>query len=609
MKQKIYLILIITLAYMHMSTFAFAQTPQTFPYQAVARDINGNLVSNQTISLRFSVIDGSMIGPYMLQETHTVTTNNLGLFTVNIGQGTINGGTFSSINWASGLKYLKVEMDIAGGTNFIEMGITQLLSVPYALHAGNIPSGTGNGNTMHWNGTSWLSDNTLYNDGTKVGIGAINNTAWKLHVSGKDSAMKISGTGPIQQYGQLNFGDANYVYLREDLDDKLTINANRISLQGGNIGINTLLPAARLQVESADVIFTAPASLPLNGANPSIEGVGNRMMWYADKAAFRVGASNATNWNKDSIGIYSFASGYYCQAKGSLSIAGGSNSYANGSSSIALGNNALAFAENAIAIGNSTRAYGYNSMAFGPGSEAFGNSSLALGYNSEANGDVAMVSGSYNKSNGFACTVIGIYNDTIVAPQSSPLSTTPLFIIGNGDFGNSIRKNAFVVRNNGRVGVGVNANTYQFEVATNSAAKPSSSSWTISSDARLKTLDGDYEKGLSEILKLNTIRYHYSENNARKLPTDEQSYGFIAQEVQKVFPECVKENEDGYLSLDMHPILVSYVNAFKELNTKFESQKIMVDQQAKDYEQLKNQNENMIKQLDELKQLIKNAKL
>jgi hypothetical protein len=60
------------------------------------------------------------------------------------------------------------------------------------------------------------------------------------------------------------------------------------------------------------------------------------------------------------------------------------------------------------------------------------------------------------------------------------------------------------------------------------------------------------------------VRYHYKEGNARKLPTTEVGYGFVAQELQAVFPEAVKQNEDGYLSIDMHPVLVSYVNAIQE---------------------------------------------
>ena len=150
--------------------------------------------------------------------------------------------------------------------------------------------------------------------------------------------------------------------------------------------------------------------------------------------------------------------------------------------------------------------------------------------------------------------------------------------------------------------LGVNAPLHQLELSTNSAAKPSSSTWTISSDARLKNIDGNYAKGLNDILKLNTIQYHYKEDNARRLPSNEQSYGFIAQEVQKVFPECVKENEDGYLSLDLHPILVSYINGFKELNEKNVKMQLELNetklQTQMQLNELKQQNDILSKRLN-----------
>lgn len=592
MKQKIYFTFIITLAYLHIITFAFAQAPQAIPYQAVARNTSGSILANQLISVRFGIIDSVFNGTILFKETHTITTNSLGLFTANIGQGAPLFGTFNTINWGTNAKFIQVEMDANGGNNYVLMGTTQLTSVPFALYANKSSD------------NEWIrTGNNISNKNTgNVGIGAANSSAWKFQVSGKDSAIKISGTGNYQQFGQMNFGDANYVYLREDIDDKLTINANRISLQGGDIGINTINPAARLHVENDDVVFTSPSGLPSNPDDPPIASNGNRMLWYAGKAAFRTGYQSTTSWHKDSIGQYSFATGYGSQAKGTASVAGGQYAIANGSSSIALGSYSIAKAENSIALGNYARALGYNSISIGAGSTANGTSSIAMGYVSDANGDGAMVSGYFNVSNGCFGTVIGNFNDSIVAPQISIVPTTPLFIIGNGDYGTNVRHNAFVVRQNGRVGVGVNANTYMFEVATNSAAKPSSSTWTISSDSRLKTIDGAYSKGLTDILKLNTIQYHYTKDNVRKLPSDEQSYGFIAQEVQKVFPECVKENEDGYLSLDIHPILVSYVNAFKELNAKSEERNVQ-------YNELKRQNESLQKQIDDLKFLINNSKL
>lgn len=67
-----------------------------------------------------------------------------------------------------------------------------------------------------------------------------------------------------------------------------------------------------------------------------------------------------------------------------------------------------------------------------------------------------------------------------------------------------------------------------------------SATCTISNDARFKTLDVNYTGGLADVLKLNTVLNHYNKGNARNLPTEEQGYGFVAQELQQVYPEAVK---------------------------------------------------------------------
>ena len=114
-----------------------AQAPQAISYQAVARDNTGNILANQNISLRFNIRDATATGTVVYRETQSTTTNSLGLFSVNIGQGTVVTGTFSSIDWGGGSKFIQVEMDAAGGTTFTDMGTQKMLSVPYALNAAN----------------------------------------------------------------------------------------------------------------------------------------------------------------------------------------------------------------------------------------------------------------------------------------------------------------------------------------------------------------------------------------------------------------------------------------------------------------------------------------
>lgn len=105
-------------------------------YQAVARNANGTVLGNQSLTVRFSVLGGSAAGPVQYQETHNATTNNLGLFTLQIGKGTPLTGTYSTVPWANANQYLKVEISI-NGSNFSELGTSQLMSVPYALFAAN----------------------------------------------------------------------------------------------------------------------------------------------------------------------------------------------------------------------------------------------------------------------------------------------------------------------------------------------------------------------------------------------------------------------------------------------------------------------------------------
>jgi uncharacterized protein (TIGR02145 family) len=120
-----------------------AQSPEKLSYQAVIRDAGNALVTNQTISMKISILQGVPNGPAVYEELHSKATNANGLFSTEIGTGTLLSGNFSSIDWANGPYFIKTETDPTGGSNYTISGTSQLISVPYALFAKQAETVTG----------------------------------------------------------------------------------------------------------------------------------------------------------------------------------------------------------------------------------------------------------------------------------------------------------------------------------------------------------------------------------------------------------------------------------------------------------------------------------
>jgi len=111
------------------------QNPQAFKYQAAVRRINGEMVVNQAVAFRISILSGNVSGPVSYSERQSATTNPFGLVTLEIGRGTALSGSFTNIAWGSTSHFVKVEVDTTGGTNYQFMGTSELLSVPYSFSA------------------------------------------------------------------------------------------------------------------------------------------------------------------------------------------------------------------------------------------------------------------------------------------------------------------------------------------------------------------------------------------------------------------------------------------------------------------------------------------
>jgi len=113
----------------------FAQSPEKMSYQAIIRTKNNSLVTNSNISLKVIMHQGTATGAKIFEENHSAKTNNNGLVSLEIGTGAIVTGSFSAIAWENGPYFVETQVDATGGSNYNIIGITQLLSVPYAMHA------------------------------------------------------------------------------------------------------------------------------------------------------------------------------------------------------------------------------------------------------------------------------------------------------------------------------------------------------------------------------------------------------------------------------------------------------------------------------------------
>lgn len=171
--------------------FSFAQTPKSFNYQALIRDGSGNILQNQMVGIRLSILQGSETGASVYVETHQPVTTAQGLLMLQIGNGIVVSGDFSSIDWSAGPYYLKVEADPAGGTNYASMGVNELLSVPYALRADKVD----NLKKLSIKGTDILSDSALFEVKRKDGqtVFAVYNDGVRVYVDENAGTKRSKG--------------------------------------------------------------------------------------------------------------------------------------------------------------------------------------------------------------------------------------------------------------------------------------------------------------------------------------------------------------------------------------------------------------------------------
>lgn len=111
------------------------QEPESLNYQIIVRNLAGEVVVARTVSIKLTILSGNTLDSVVYSEKHTPATDMQGSVSLEIGNGTDKTGNFASPDWGNDKYFLKVEIDAAGGTNYIDMGTTQILSVPYYINS------------------------------------------------------------------------------------------------------------------------------------------------------------------------------------------------------------------------------------------------------------------------------------------------------------------------------------------------------------------------------------------------------------------------------------------------------------------------------------------
>ncbi len=616
----------------------FAQAPQKLSYQCVVRNTAGTLIVNHAVGIRATVLQGSATGTVVYQETFNSLTNGNGLVTIEIGNGTPVSGNFSSINWASGSYYLRTETDPTGGTSYTISGTSQLISVPYALHAKNAASynetdpvfgaapakNITSGNITNWNTSyGWGNHAGLYRPAGWV-------PAWS-DVTGKPVFATVATSG---SYNDL-------INKPTILNSQWTTQGSNIHYSSGNVGIGTNNPIGALEI-SCNSVDTYPHLL-LSEAD-AYARVSFRTMLTPSKHWVIAGLTSTSdgdsqlhiNYNNGTsgknifsvfgdsrisidgnVGIGTTVPSAKLEVAGQLKITGG-----NPGDGKVLTSNASGLASWQTPYSGPWQLNGSNIY--------YTNGNVAIGMNFPRYQLTI-----YNDNNPH----IGFYNSTSGTTGtdgftiSTESSGSPVWIWNwensNMHFGTNnqrrmdiladgriIMKKSLNINTEGTFGAlyvqdkqalwwdgtyfswGYDAvwNYFADRVSIGRAIDPGGSymlyvdgtayttgTWS-SSDASFKKNISTIGNSLDRLMKVRGTRFEFRTDEFKDYHFDNgPQFGLIAQEVEDVFPEVVKTERDGYKSVNYNGIIPVLIEAIKE------QQKIIDQLKAENIEMKLNQ--------------------
>lgn len=604
---------------------AYTQTPAMFNYQGIARNTAGQPLANTMVAIRITLLDGSTNGSVLYSESRTITTNQLGIFTISIGSSGAQNvtGSIAGIDWANNIKFVKVEADPAGGNNFSLLGSTQLLSVPYALYAARTESViSGTTNTAH--GYKAFASNTTGNSNTAIGANS-------LFTNKSGSANTAVGFNSL-------FENTNGV--------GNTALGNQ-SMQKNTTGFdNTAAGNFSLFSNTTGTENVAIGKYSMTGNTTGIRNValGLQSMYGNTSGSYNVGIGYISLYGNSMTGVYNTAVGPYSlnnNSTGSSNIAVGVNALGlntSGSFSVAVGdssllNNSFPSAQTTQATRNT--AIGSKALfanTTGTGNTALGAMSLyynvtgdyntAIGYNANTsqpnlmnataiganavayqNNSVVLGSiGGYNNATVSANVGIGLPSPNaplhIHSANSDNINGKTLMLEDNNNFpslrfqgiGNMSNRYFNIVLEPRATDVGSPANLVIGSYSTYPVLRlqPGGSAYlagslTQASDVRLKKQIEPLHNVLSAIENLTGYTYYWKDSNR----DSGQQIGLLAQDLQKTFPQLVTEDDKGMLS-------VNYIGLVPVLITGIKEQQEQIDELKKENELIKDQLKKML---------------
>ncbi|ACT94557.1 tail fiber domain-containing protein [Dyadobacter fermentans] len=592
-----------------------AQSPQKFSFQGIARSIDGKTVSNAVVGIRISIRSASPAGEIVYQETQAPLTGYDGIFNIKIGEGNGIVGNVGAILWKKHAHYLQLEMDVSGGASYIDLGTTQLLSVPYALHSEQAAKWSDGYPVVQKNDVLVPGDPDIAKHRLPT-VGAGSRLIWYPKKAAFRAGIVGNGAWEDAQIGDFSaaFGT-----------NTLASGANSAAF--GTASLSTTANSFATGNETsasgwASATFGSHTAAKANGSftagffNDNTDNPHPALLDPADRI-FQIGNGDnnarknaVTVLRNGNIGFGSVATSptHILDVGGRLRIRhkdATAGLFFDNSSAVPTGFVGMITDDNVgFYLGKWRWQVHSNGAVATGGGNAIGDESVALGPGTTAKAYGAVTIGAFNN-----------VQDNSVGNYAGAKTSDRIFQIGNG-MGNQALSNALTVQRNGNVGIGNNAlfPTHILEVGGRARIHHNGSTAGIHFDNSQHQVDGfvgmktDDQVGLylgnswmfwvdnggtgyinnaivqtsdrrlkrdfvplsSSLGKLTSLNgYHYFWKDKERDPSLQT--GLIAQEVEKLFPELVKTDSKGFKSLNYTGLIPHLIEAVKSLKSHNEA--------------------------------------